>query len=807
MSQLLQDLRYAIRMLAKSPAFTTIAVLTLALGIGANTAIFSVVDAVLLKSLPYPQPNRLMVLDEESRTEGQLTVSWPDFLDWRAQSTSFESMGGYQQKHSIVTGAGAPDQTRTGMVSASFFPLLGAKTTLGRTFDASEDAPIANPTVVLSYLYWRNHFGGNSSIVGKTIVLDGKPTAVIGVLSPDFKFFPRQTDLYMPIGLMGSQKDWLDRGNHPGMRVLARLKAGVTRDTALTDMNTIMARLEAQYPVSNSGQRATVVSLYEARFGTVQTTLWMLLAAVGCVLLIACANVANLQLARAAARRKEFAIRAAIGAARARLIRQLLTESLLLSIAGGGLGLALATWLIGPLLNMAPQDIPRLSETRMDGGVFAFTFGVVLVTGLLFGLAPALQTSRVDLTDALKESGRSSTAGRPRHRLRSGLLVSEVSLALVTAVASGLLVRSLIKALGVDPGFRSDHLLALDVNLPEFKYKTGAQRLTFLTETLDRVRSLPAVQSASAVFCPPVSGTCWGSVFIFDDRPVPPQAELPNAVFNVAHYDYFRTMQVALLAGRFFNASDVDEKHPVILINQTMASRWWPHGNPIGRHIKQGFPQDKTPFREIVGIVGDLNQEGPDQPQHPEVFEPQGESPSLELTFVVRTKTDPAALAASVEGAIHSVDPDQPIYHVQPMAQYLDESLAGRKFSTTLLSLFGALALLLAAIGIYGVMAYSVTQRTHEIGIRVALGASPPDVLRMMVRAGLGLATAGIGIGLIASFVFARSMESLLFGVHPTDPATLVGVCALLTAVALAACYVPARRATRVDPLVALRHE
>jgi putative ABC transport system permease protein len=807
MGTLLQDLRYAIRMLVKSPGFTMVAVLTLALGIGANTTIFSVVDAVLLKRLPYPDPSRLMVLNEATLNEGDESVSWPDFLDWRAQNSSFEDMAGARQDHSILTGAGTPDQVTTGWVSASLFPLLGARTVMGRTFGTSEDTANTSPTVVLSYLYWRSHFRGDAGILGKTMTLDGKSATVVGVLAPDFKFFSHQTDLYMPIGLKGSDPDWVNRGNHPGLRVLARLKPGISREAALADMDTVTARLDAQYPVTNSGQRTTMMSLYESRFGPVRESLWILLAAVGFVLLIACANVANLLLARAATRRKEFAIRTAIGAGRARLVRQLLTESVLLSITGGALGLAIATWSIGFLINLAPQNIPRLSDTRIDAGVFAFTFGVALLTGILFGLAPALQTSRIDLAEGLNESGRGTTAGRSRQKLRTGLLISEVALAAVTVIGSGLLVRSLIKALDVNPGFRADHVLALDVSLPEFKYKTDAQRTAFFTQTLDRVRALPDVQAASDVFCPPLSGTCWGSIFIFDDRPVPPQSELPHATFNIAHYDYFRSMQIPLVAGRLFTPADTDGKHPVILINETMAKLWWAGQNPLGKRIKQGFPQDKTPFREIVGVVGDLKQDGPDQPENPEVFEPQGESAPWTATLVVRTAADPASLAASVEGAIHAVDPDQPVSHVQPMAQYLDESLASRKFSATLLSLFGALAMALAAIGIYGVMAYSVTQRTHEIGIRMALGASPLNVLKMIVRAGLGPSIAGIGIGLIGSLVFSRWMKSLLFGVSPADPVTLLGVSVLLVGVVLLACYVPARRATHVDPLVALRHE
>jgi putative ABC transport system permease protein len=803
-----QDLRYALRMLAKAPGFAAVAILTLALGIGANTAIFSVIDSVLLKSLPYPQADRLVVLDEhELHAEENLSVAWPNFLDWRDQNRSFLAAAGYRQDHFSFSGPHEPVLLRGGQVTAPFFSLLGGKPLLGRTFTDAEDKPGANRTVVLGYSLWRNRLGGDPEILGKSVTLGDIPYAVIGVMPPDFRFFQQAEDFYIPLGLEGSNPGRTDRGNHEGIRVLARLRPGVSLAGARAEMDTIMRRLEQQYPKTNSGIRSSIMTLYETRYADVRPVLFTLLAAVGFVLLIACANVANLLLSRAAARQKEFAIRAAIGAGRLRVLRQLLTESVLLSFLGGALGLLVAFWAMDPLLRIAPQNIPGLAETKLNAGVALFTFVVSIFTGIIFGLAPALHASRQDLNSALKDGGHGATTGRSRQRLRAGLFVSEVSLALVLVIASGLLVRSLFKALGVNPGFNAGHVLALDVILPHAKYGTVEQDRTFFARALERIRALPGVRSASAALCPPIVGTCWESVYVVAGLPVPRQSELPTSVFNVAELEYFRTMEIPLIEGRYFTEADNADTPKVIVINQTLARQWWPHESALGKRIKQGWPQGRTPYREIVGVVGDLKQDGLDARQLPEVFLPAAQSPANSMTVVVRTATEPMSLAASVEKEIQAVDPDQPVARVQPMTQYMNESLERRRFSALLLAIFGALALLLAAIGIYSVMAYSVAQRTHEFGVRLALGAQPLDVLGLVVKNGLQLVLAGIGIGLVAAFGLTRLMNSLLFGVSEKDPVTFVGVTVLLCAVALAACYVPARRATRVDPMVALRHE
>jgi putative ABC transport system permease protein len=807
LDSLLQDLRYGARMLTKSPGFTTAVVLTLALGIGANTAIFSVVRSVLLKALPYPEPERLVVLDEFHVRNGPQSVSWMDFLDWREQTGEFEALAAYCQAPFSLTGRGEPMLLSAGEVSAPFFSLLGAKPLLGRTFTPDEDRAGAARTTVLGYELWRDRFDSNPAVIGQTVVLSGAAYTVVGVMPPGFKFFLRYTDLYVPVGLQGDNPDWLIRGNHVGIRILARLKRGATFSSARSEMDALMLRLEKQYAVTNSGVRASATPLYDARLGDIRPALLTLLMAVACVLLIACANVANLQLARSAARQKEFAIRTALGAGRTRVLRQLLTESVLLSFLGGALGLLLAYEMSGPLLRLAPPDIFRLDETRLDGGVLLFTFVVAALAGILFGLAPAWQATRGDLDGALKESRRSATPGRSAQRLRAGLFVVEVALAMVMVLASGLLVRSFLGAQAVDPGFASDRLLTVEIDPLESKYAGQEQWRQFFLQALERIRALPGVESASAVFCPPVVGSCWGSIYEVSDRPIPPRAEIPRSLFNVAFPGYFRMMGVRQIEGREFTEDDIKNSPPVIVINQSLARRWWPGQSALGKRIKQGFPEDDSPYREIVGVVADLKQEGLDAAQMPEVFLSVNQHPADNMVLMVRTEAEPMVLAAAAVKEIHAIDKDLPVARVQPMSQYLAESLARRKFTTLLLTAFGALALALAAVGVYGVMAYGVAQRTHEFGLRMALGAQKRQVLRLVLGHGLRLVLCGVAIGLAASSVLTRLMASQLFGVTPHDPLTFASVSLLLAGVALLACYLPARRAMRVEPMTALRYE
>ena len=807
MNTLTQDVRYALRGLAKSPGFTAVAITTLALGIGANTAIFSVVHAVLLKRLPYPEPDRLVVMRERHIHHCCTGVAWPTFLDWREQSHSFQGLAGFRTDHVMLSGVGEPEMLRSAQVSAEFFPLLGARPALGRFFDAADDRPGAPPTAVLSYGQWKRRFGGDPSVVGRAIDLDAVPHTIVGVLPPAFAFFPEPVGVYTPVGLMGSRPAWQNRGNHSGMRVLARLVPRASLESAHREMEAIMLRLEKQYPDSNSGQRSTMESLHDLLFHDYRAALWILLAAVAVVLLIACANVAHLLLARASARRREFAIRTAIGASRGRIVRQLLTESLLLSAIGGVLGIVLAAWALDPLVSLSPAEIPRLAETRIDPAVLAFTLVASALTGLLFGLVPAAQASRSDPQGTLRESGNSATGGLDRQRLRAALFVSEVALAFVLAVAAGLLLRSLKSVEGVSPGMETDGVLALDVYLPEAKYTTNNGRLLFYERVLDELRRMPGVESASASMCTPVVGQCWGSLYLVSDRPVPSQSELPDSAFNMVETSYFRTMRVPLREGRFFDATDTPDSPPVVVINEAMARKWWPHESPIGKRIKQGFPQDKSPYREIVGVVGDVPQSGLDEAIRTEVFLPMSQDPEAALTLLVRTSRPPMSLAKPVIAAVHAIDKDQTVTAVQPMSHYIVESLARRRFQTVLLGLFGVLALLLAAVGIYGVVSYGVAQRRREIGIRTALGAAPGDVLRLVFRSALSLAGLGLAIGVVSALGLTRFLASLLFGVGPTDPLTFGGVALVLAGVVAAACARPARRAMSVDPATVLRSE
>ena len=808
MTTLWQDLRYAARGLSKSPGFTAIAVATLALGIGANTAIFSVVHAVLLRRLPYPAPDRLLVLRERQiHQERDMGVAWPNFLDWRAQARSFEGIAGFRTDHTILSGLGEPEMLRLAQVSAPFFPLLGARPVLGRSFDAADDRPGAPPVVLISQGLWKRRFGGDPSVLGRAVNLDAVAFTVVGVAPSSLAFFPDTVDVYTPVGLMGSLEEWQNRGNHSAMRVLARLGPGASIDSARREMEALMVRLEKEYPNSNSGQRATLAFLDDALFRDFRAALWILLAAVGVVLLIACANVAHLLLARAAARRREFAIRTAIGAGRGRLVRQLLTESLLLSAVGGAGGVVLAAWALGPLLRLAPPEIPRLADTHIDPAVLLFTLAASTLTGLVFGLVPAAQASRSDPQGTLRESGNSTTGGLERQRLRSALFVSEVALAFVLAVASGLLLRSLRRVEDVSPGLVTDGVLALDVYLPDAKYATRDAQRRFFEQALADLRRLPGVEGASASMCTPVVGQCWGSIYLVSDRPVPSQAELPSSAFNMVESDYFRTMRVPLKEGRYFDATDTPTSPPVVVINEKMARKWWPHASALGKKIKQGFPQDKSPYREIVGVVGDVPQNGLDEAIRTEVFLPMTQMQSDGMTLLVRTPGEPASLVKPAIAKIHALDKDLAVTAVQPMDQYIAESLARRRFHTLLLGAFGALALLLASVGIYGVVSYGVAQRRREIGIRTALGANPRDVLRLVFRQALRLAAIGLVLGAIAALGLTRFLASLLFGVGPTDPLTFGGVAILVTGIVALACARPARRAMAVDPATVLRAE
>jgi putative ABC transport system permease protein len=813
MGTLLKDVRYGLRTLAKSPGFTAVALLTLALGIGANTVIFSVVDAVLFKALPYPRPNALVAIVESEQTVGEISVSWPDFVDWRQQNQVFDSIAVYHGNGMNLTGFERPERVEVMQATAAFWDLTGARPVLGRVFNASEDQVGASPTVVLSLAFWQGRLGGDPKIVGKTVTLNQANYRVTGVLPANF-WVPHGADLFVPLTPIANDPNWLDRGNHNGVGAIARLKPGVTLEQARADMSAIAKRLEQQYPKSNSGETDLVVPLQERIVGNVRGMLYLLLTAVGFVLLTACANLANLMLARASGREKEMAVRAAMGAGRGRLIAQALTESVLLSLGGGALGAVLALYAtdprINPLLREASNDIPRLNLAHLDLRVLGFVTLVSIITGLVFGAIPALHLSRPDVIETLKQATRSATTGRSGSRWRSSLLVTEVGLALVTVAGAGLMVRSMIRVQQAPLGFQPDHLLAVGISLPVSKYPLkGAQADVFFKQALERIAALPGVHSVATVDCMPMAGGCWDSIYTLSDRAIPPPGALPDADFNVVSPGYFATMGVPLIEGRGFNEHDDDKTPLVAIINQTLARQMWPHGDPVGKRLRQGFPQDSNPPFEIIGVVGDVKRESLAARQDPEVFLAlnQRASAFAVQAFLVRTRPDPASMAGAVEREIHTLDPDQPLTGVQPVTAYMQDSIAGRRISTALLGAFAAIALLLAAIGVYGVMAYTVSLRTQEMGIRLALGAQRRDLFRLVVGHGLKLAALGVGGGLAVSLIVTRYMSSLLLDITSTDPVTFVTVSLLLAGVAALASYIPAWRATRVDPMVALRCE
>ncbi len=804
---LARDLRYGLRQLRRSPGFTATAVLTLALGIGANTAIFSVVNTVLLRPLPYQDAGRLMTVWSYNRSRGYDTdqVSPLDFADWRSQNHAFESMAASTEAAYTLTGVGEPSLIIAYSFSADYFHVLGVAPLLGRTFLPEEEQPGKNHVAVLSYSSWKSRFSGDRGVVGKTIALDGAPYTVVGIMPPGFQY-PPFTELWTPLTVVPEAVN--DRA-YRYLRVMARLKPGVTIEEAQVEMNTIASRLALQYPKTNQDEDATnIKSLRQMISGDIRPALLVLLCAVGFVLLIGCANVANLLLARAAGRQKEVAVRAALGASRRRLVRQFLTESALLGLAGGAIGLLLAFWCTRALVTMFPPtifnvSIPHLDKISIDGWVLAFALAASLLTGVIFGVVPAFQASRLNTNESLKESGRSLAGSAQGRRFRSALVVAEVALSLVLLVAAGLTIKSFIHLLGGDLGFNPENVLTMRVLLPRSKYKTDAQQLAFGNQALDRIKSLPGVKSAGTVSFLPLSGW-WGSRTVSLPGQSTPENQQPVAVWSSVTPDYFRAMDIPLLKGRFFRDQDNLSAPDVAIISKSLARRLLPNEDPVGKRINVAGLKGPV---DVVGIVGDVHQLGLTTETTSEIYLPFSQVTMWLMCFAVRTTPDPVSLAKTVQREIWAVDKDQAVGYVMPMNQLASESLAPQRVVMLLLAVFAGMALVLAAVGIYGVIAYSATQRTHEIGIRMALGASSGDVLRLMVGQGLGLVIAGVAIGLVGSFGLMRFVSSLLYGVRPSDPSTFVIVAMALTGVALLASYIPARRATRVDPMSALRHE
>lgn len=825
MSTLWQDIRYGVRMLWKNRGITAIVIFALALGIGANTAIFSVVNTVLLRPLPFDESDRLVFLHETSPVLDDMSISYPNFLDWRAHNQSFESIGVYNRASYNLTGIGDAERIVVGQMSADIFTALRVNALHGRVFTNDEDKPGGTPVVVLSYGLWQRRFGGQMSILNQPITLNNKSYTVIGVMPETFNGpspGSRRMEMYVPVGQLSDQPVWQSRGNHPGLYGVARLKPGVTIEQADADMNNLAANLGKQYPETNSSTRVKLQPLLEIFVSDVRRALWVIFAAVGFVLLIACANIANLLLARATARRKEMAIRTAVGASRWRLARQLLTESVVLSLIGGAIGLLLARWGIDLILYVSPDAIPRSREIGLDWTVLAFTVGVSFITGILFGLIPALQAGEVDVHETLKETGRGVSA---RQWLRSSLVVVEVATTLVLLIGAGLMIRSFYLLQKVNPGFSYEHLTSFSVSLPQKKYTSEETRASFYNRLLENLRALPGVESAAAASGLPLGNNGWQTSFVVDGQPLPPREQTPLMEACLVTPDYFRAMNIPLLRGRAFTDRD-DRSHlaqrdlskmnedertmaglNAIVIDEEFARRHWPNEEAVGKRIRLGREDDAQKL-EVIGVVGRVKMESLNQnSDRVQGYFSFGQIPSGGMTVIIKGSSDPNQLISSVRAAVKQLDPDQPIYNPRTMYEIRAESVAGERLNLTLLSLFAGIALVLAIVGIYGVMSYSVTQRTHEIGIRMAIGARPRDVFKMILGQGMKLALIGVAIGLLLAFALTRLMATMLFGVEPTDMPTFAAISILLISVAVLACYLPGRRATKVEPTISLRYE
>ena len=804
---MLTDFRFALRLLRKSPGFTLVAVLTLALGIGANTAIFTVFDALLLKPLPFAKPEQLVRIYNTGPQLDKAPISPANFLDWQQQNRVFQEIAAYTGNDFTMLGGDVPERLLGARVSAGFFNLLGVQPSLGRPFRGEEDAYGRNQVVILSHQLWQKRFGGRNDIIGQSLTLNDKSLTIVGVMPADFTYPDPQIQLWTPMAFSPAERVVRDTNY---LSVIGRLKDGVDLEQARAQMNLLARQIAQQHPELNAGDALKLVSLTEATVGEIRPVLYVLLGAVGLVLLICCANVANLLLARAAQRQKEMAIRTAIGANQTQLVRLLLVESMLLAVIGGSLGCLLAFWGIDLLVALKPENLPRLDQVGIDWSVLLFTGGISLTTGLLFGLAPALQTTHPQLNEMLKEGDRTGTSGPARHRVRDLLVVSEVALSLVLLVAAGLLIRSFVKLLEVDPGFRPDHVLTVSIPLPVSRYPEAAQEAAFFQRLLERVRELPGVRAAGAVTDVPLFG---GSSTGFDveGRPLAAPNERPMTDFRAATPDYFRVMGIDLAAGRDFTTNDKADAPPVAVINETLARRYFGKENPIGKRIGLSRPTD---WREIVGVVHDVRNYGLASEVKPECYLPYLQNgpdylagSASWMVMVVRTESDPLGYVAAIKATLQKIDKDQPIASTKPMTAYLAQSIAQRRFNMLLLAVFAGLALLLAAVGIYGVISYSVAQRQREVGIRMALGARPGHVLALIVRQGMRPALLGLVAGIFAAAGLTRFMRSLLFQVSANDPLVFIGVALVLALVAAAACFLPARRAAHLDPVVTLRSE
>lgn len=808
MNSIIKDLRFALRGLLKHRAFTAIAVVTLALGIGGSTSIFTVVDAALIRGLPYKSSDRLYHLWEKTPQEkfSKREFSYPDYQDYEKNNVFEGGLAAYTGGGALLSGSGESENVGAPRVSANFFSVLGVDPVLGRTFQAGEDQPNGPRVTVLTYAFWQRRFGGDPGIIGKALTINGESYTVIGVLPASFQFALRNNDLWLPYQPTPNQ---LSRRYMHGTNLIGRLKPGLGPNEAQSDLTVIASRIEQEHNGSHAGTTAYVVPLQEEIVGTVRPILLVLLAAVGFVLLIACANVASLLLTRALSRQKEVAIRSALGASRWRVIRQLLTESMLLSLLGGAAGLLIAYWGVPALISWIPQNqlnaMPFLRSLGLNTGILAFSFGLSLLTGLVFGLAPALQSSRLDLNEALKEGGRQTSAGAS-HRLRSAMVVTEIALAVVLLVGAGLMMKSLLRLLQTDVGFKTENVLTMTVVAPPSKYTDPNQQINFNDQLRQRVQTLPGVSGAGTVNILPLNG---GNTtrFYIDGDPVPPPGKETESNIRTVSDDYFNALGVPLLAGRMFDARENPNSPQVVIIGKTIADRMFPGRDPIGKKLR--YASVEEPPVEIVGVVGDVKITGLDEAVKPVLYYSFRQFPSTFANLVARTGSDPNALANSIRNEVRNLEPEAAILNLRSMDEMIAQTPASfmRRFPALLISIFAGVALLLASIGIYGVVSYSVSQQTHYIGVRMALGARPADILKMVLKQGIVLALLGVGIGVFAAFWLMRLLSSLLYQVSTSDVSTFAIVTGTLFVVALLACYVPARRATKVDPLVALRYQ